>query len=281
MFAALGVLLALTSNAGQASPVPPVDTTALAHTWCESLSKQLRSVNQERCNARQWKIDVSSDGGHAIPYLVWTDANFKPSADSKKVLILGAIHGDEIASVSIVFRWIDFLEKVKADSFLRKHQYLFIPLANPDGFFAKPRTRTNAAGVDLNRNFATREWDTKAMDFWKRKASSDPRRFPGAKASSERETQVIQKALEEFKPDMIVSVHAPYSLVDHDGPIEFPSMHSPLPVRALGAYPGSLGTYAGLERNIPVVTPELTSATQLPDIKVVEQLFLFIMKSKY
>ena len=191
------------------------------------------------------------------------------------------MHGDEISSVSAVFRWIDFLDRTKADSFLRQNRYMFIPLVNPDGFYIQPRTRTNLAGVDLNRNFSTKEWSDKALPFWKIKASSDPRRYPGEKPGSETETRVVEKAINEFKPDLIISVHAPYCLVDHDGPISFPDMQSPLPVRTLGAFPGSLGTYAGIERNIPVVTPELPSAKQLPDLKALEQLLIFIMKAKF
>ena len=92
---------------------------------------------------------------------------------------------------------------------------------------------------------------------------------------------MVQKAVNEFKPDLIISVHAPYGLVDHDGPIEFPEVESPLPVRTLGSYPGSLGTFAGIERNIPVVTPELPNANHLPEGKAIEQLLIFIMKSKF
>lgn len=252
--------------------------------WCEQLSKELRSVDYKRCIAREWKSDATTALGHPIPYVYWgkpTPAGSTNADGPRRILVVGAIHGDEISAVSMVFRWLDFLEKTKADSFLRQHYYMFIPLANPDGFYAKPRTRTNSNSVDLNRNFATKEWDEKATLFWKKKAGADPRRFPGKNAASETETQTVEKAVNEFKPDLIISVHAPYSLVDHDGPILFPQKGSPLPIRTLGAYPGSLGTYAGVERNIPVVTPELPSATQLPDVKAVEQLLIFIMKSKF
>ena len=72
---------------------------------------------------------------------------------------------------------------------------MFFPLVNPDGFYFSPRTRTNLAGVDLNRNFSTHEWDQQALKFWKQKAAADPRRFPGKKAASELETQVVEKAV--------------------------------------------------------------------------------------
>ncbi|MEW6056124.1 MAG: M14 family zinc carboxypeptidase [Bdellovibrionota bacterium] len=257
----------------------PRDPKAALELWCRHLSKELRSVNYDRCFSRGWKIEASSPGGRPIPSVSWNGAEAKE--EGHRVLILGAIHGDEISAVSMVFRWLDFLDRTKQDSFLRQKRFLFFPLVNPDGFFIRPRTRTNMGGVDVNRNFATKKWDDLALLYWKTKTGNDPRRYPGEKAASEIETQVVQKAIDGFKPDLIISVHAPYKLVDHDGPIQFPNMLSPLPVRTLGAFPGSLGTYAGIERNIPVVTPELPSATTLPDIKAVEQLFLFIMRSQY
>ncbi|MBI3557826.1 MAG: succinylglutamate desuccinylase/aspartoacylase family protein, partial [Deltaproteobacteria bacterium] len=279
----IGTVFTTPLNAGRASPTPPASVLPPAlDAWCNQLSHDLRSVNQGRCEKRSWKFEMTSTGGRPIPYLYWgKDPSTPPSAeqDPRRVLIFGAMHGDEISAVSAVFRWIDFLERTKPDSFLRKHVYMFFPLVNPDGFYSNPRSRTNSAGVDINRNFSTKEWNEQATLFWKKKASGDPRRFPGPKAASERETQVVEKAINEFKPDLIISVHAPYSLVDHDGPIAFPEMQSPLPIRTLGAYPGSLGTYAGIERNIPVVTPELPNARQLPEGKAIEQLFIFIMKS--
>ena len=259
-----------------AFPDPEAEELA---TWCKHLSKELRSVNLERCLKRHWKIAGNSLGERPIPYYRWGKACDDDKA--QRVLIIGGIHGDEITSVSMVFRWIDFLERTKADSFLRENVYLLFPLTNPDGFYAKPRTRTNLAGVDLNRNFVTRGWEEKALDYWKTKANSDPRRYPGATPASELETKILEKAVNDFKPDIIISVHAPYYLLDHDGPVNFPKLKSPLPVRALGAFPGSLGTYAGLERNIPVITPELPSADKMPDEQATQQLLVFIMKSRF
>lgn len=284
----LGILFACSALAApvtvekKAEPPKPQTTK----DWCIELAKELKSIKKESCSARPWEIDARSTGDRVIPRLFWP---MKPekmdkkedSKDGQRILIVAAIHGDEIAAVSVAFRWMDFLERTKADSFVRKNKYLFVPLANPDGFFSSPRTRTNLNKVDLNRNFATDEWDKRALFYWKTKANSDPRRYPGPKAGSEKETQIIQKWIEEFKPDLIISVHAPYNVVDHDGPIEFPNMKSPLPVRALGAYPGSLGSYGGIERNIPVVTPELPDANHLPKTKALEDLFLFVLKAKY
>ena len=196
-------------------------------------------------------------------------------------MILGGIHGDEISSVSLVFRWMDFLEKVRAESPLRKMRFLFIPLANPDGFWSVPRTRTNIVGVDLNRNFRTKNWDKEAHTYWKGRTKQDKRRYPGPKAGSEIETQLIERQVEEFNPELIVSVHAPYGILDHDGPVQLPSnLKSPLPVKTLGAFPGSLGRYSGVDRNVPVMTVELMTARTLPDTKAIEELFVYVLNSK-
>lgn len=280
--------LSFTASAGVIAPSSATLPTELSN-WCSQLSKELKSVHHERCLKRPWKFEAKSAQNRPIPYLIWGKGDHATSPagasaaedGARRILIFGAIHGDEISAVSTVFRWIDFLDRLKSDSALRQNTFLFFPLVNPDGFFATPRMRTNAQGVDINRNFSTKEWTEKAELFWKKKASADPRRFPGKKAASELETKIVEKAIDDFKPDLIISVHAPYKLVDHDGPISFPDSQSPLPVRTLGAYPGSLGTYAGIERNIPVVTPELPNARQLPEGNAVEQLFLFIMRSKF
>lgn len=281
----VGLFLASMGLAGQVAvaapePIQKIDTIS---QWCNSLGQELRSVHQGRCEKRAWQIEARSAHGQVIPSIFWgaLETDKDDTKSPRKILILGAIHGDEIAAVSVVFRWLDFLDRTKTDSFVRKNRYLFVPLVNPDGFYSKPRSRTNVNGVDLNRNFSTASWEQKALRYWKDKARSDPRRYPGIKPAGEVETQVIQKWIDTFQPDLIISIHAPLRLIDHDGSIVFPAMRSPLPVKTLGAFPGSLGTYAGLERKIPVVTPELPAATTLPSVKALEELFLFILKAKY
>ena len=61
-----------------------------------------------------------------------------------------------------------------------------------------------------------------------------------------------------------MSVHAPYDLLDFDGPAEAPQRIGQLYLNQLGVYPGSLGNYGGVDLNIPVVTLELPSAGIMP-----------------
>ncbi len=81
---------------------------------------------------------------------------------------------------------------------------------------------------------------------------------------SEPETRWLVEQINEFKPSVIVSVHAPYDLVDYDGPKRGPHKLGRLYLNLLGTYPGSLGNYAGVQRKIPVVTIELPYAGIMP-----------------
>ncbi|MBV8062807.1 MAG: succinylglutamate desuccinylase/aspartoacylase family protein [Nevskia sp.] len=178
----------------------------------------------------------------------------------RKVLVLGGIHGDEYSAVVVAFQWI---ERLNGDRFQR-FQWRFLPCVNPDGLLAQPSTRTNAHGVDLNRNFPTPDWSHDAMAYWKSKAGKDPRRFPGKQAASEPETHWIVEQIASYKPDAIVSIHAPLNLLDFDGPYTPPARLGYLHLAPIGTYPGSLGGYAGLFLRLPVMTPELPTAKHTP-----------------
>jgi hypothetical protein len=178
-----------------------------------------------------------------------------------RILLIGGVHGDELTSVSIVFRWMYFLGEENA----KIHHWRIAPLANPDGLFARPSQRTNGNGVDLNRNFPTPDWSADALRYWKRRTLEDPRRFPGTKPMSEPETRWLFNEIEAFKPDVIVSVHAPYGVLDYDGlSPEPPRRFGRLNLNQLGVYPGSLGNFGGVFKNIPVITIELSNASSMP-----------------
>ncbi|MCW9046629.1 MAG: M14 family zinc carboxypeptidase [Gammaproteobacteria bacterium] len=177
-----------------------------------------------------------------------------------KILMLGGIHGDEYSSVTIMFKWMKILDKHHSGLF----HWKVAPLVNPDGLLQKKSQRINANGVDLNRNFPNNGNPLASLEYWKDRAYSDPRRYPGPSSMSEPETQWIVKLINDFKPDAIVAVHAPYGIVDYDGPPSPPSRLGHLYLKLLGTYPGSLGNYAGLQEEIPVVTIELPYAGIMP-----------------
>ena len=64
-----------------------------------------------------------------------------------KVLIIGVFHGDEPQGKFIIEEYLKYH---------RVDNLLFIPCLNPDGL--ELGVRVNANGVDLNRNFPTKNW---------------------------------------------------------------------------------------------------------------------------
>ncbi|HEX7640469.1 MAG TPA: M14 family zinc carboxypeptidase, partial [Burkholderiaceae bacterium] len=197
-----------------------------------------------------------------------------------KVLLLGGIHGDELASVALVFDWIARLQLARSAvaGTLHSHPsqatargftmadvgWRIVPLLNPDGLLHVPSTRVNADGVDLNRNFPTADWASQAQPYWIKRTRRDPRRFPGRQPLSEPESRWLLRQIELFHPDLIVSVHAPYGLLDFDGPPPVPNRLGSLHLDPVGVYPGSLGNYGGLVKRVPVMTLELKDARRVP-----------------
>jgi protein MpaA len=156
---------------------------------------------------------------------------------------------------------------------LSKTRVVIAPLVNPDGFFKKPKSRLNARGVDVNRNFATRDWKNLALAAWKKKYKSNPRRFPGNEPRSEPETLFQEELIRRVKPQKVLSIHSPLNYLDYDGPSalslsRFPNdytrecdrLRKQLRATSSGYFPGSLGNYAGRELGIPTLTLELPSA---------------------
>jgi protein MpaA len=105
-----------------------------------------------------------------------------------------------------------------------------------------------------------------------------PRRYPGPNANSEPETQWFVETIENFKPDVIIAVHAPYGLVDFDGDVSAPKQLGRLKLRLLGTYPGSLGRYAANDSNIPVLTVELASAGTMPSRSEISRIWVDIVR---
>jgi len=159
------------------------------------------------------------------------------------VLIVAAIHGDEPAGTPLVRRLAQHLNNNL--QLLNGRTIILLPVANPDG--VARNTRENAAGVDLNRNFeAANRVNTPAT---------------GLVPLSEPETRIIKDLIKQYAPDRIVTIHQPLACIDYDGPAAALAAgmaeYCDLPVKKLGAKPGSLGSYAGLTLAIPIITLEL------------------------
>lgn len=200
--------------------------------------------------------------------------------ESAKVLVIGVFHGDEPQGKYLIEKYLSeelpHLEiKKEALSAInpksprpRRGQSsgkLFIPCLNPDGL--QLGQRTNANGVDINRNFPTQNWKlTEKNEF-----------FGGEKPASEIETQFVIDVINEYQPQTILTLHAPFKVVNYDGPAEqLAEQISQIinyPVEASIGYPtpGSFGTYAGIERQIKTITLELDE--ECPQEALVEPVF--------
>jgi hypothetical protein len=248
--------------------------------WCDALGKRLRSVDATACRklafapgairsveGRLLMLRDVPASASAVP--VKLDVATRGAGRAARIFLIGGIHGDELTSVSIVFRWMEWLSEPDA----RRHHWRIAPLANPDGLLAQPARRTNGHGVDLNRNFSTPDWSRDALAYWQKRTGKDPRRYPGKTAMSEPEIRWLQAEIEQFKPDVIVSIHAPYGVLDYDGPLQKPRRFGRLNLNQLGVYPGSLGNFGGVHKNIPVITIELPNAIAMPSSREQRQIW--------
>lgn len=167
-------------------------------------------------------------------------------------LILGGIHGSEPTSANIAEQLVDELRR--NPSLYAGRTVVVIPRTNPDGLATG--SRTNARGVDLNRNFPASNW----------RLASNGARTHGTQPLSEPESAAIRRAVLEYAPSKIVSIHSiarGRHGVNFDGPAEglaramtrqngyrlIPNMGYPTP--------GSFGTWAGIDGGIPTITLEL------------------------
>jgi hypothetical protein len=243
---------------------------------CQKISGKLSSVSFDECA----NLRMKTSGHHSVtgfPLLIKEYPPLQARKPKGRVLLVGGTHGDELSSISIVFKWMHTLEKHHSGLF----HWRINPLMNPDGALQTRHSRTNANRVDLNRNFATPESHLGApLAYWYGKGYRNERRYPGPYPLSEPETNWLYQEIETFKPDVIISVHAPYSLVDYDAPnrSNAPRRIGNLHKNLMGTYPGSLGNYAGIHLGIPVITLELPHAGIMPTQKQVSWLWTDLVR---
>lgn len=234
--------------------------------FCSKVDKKFKTLNwgKSNCNQYQWNSVRNSHFGNPI---MWTEFNRDNS--NKTTIILCGVHPDEITPIKFCFDLLDDLKK--NPDIYQNSKVVIAPIVTTDPFFYDSPTRTNSRKIDTNRNFPTKDWQAKALSLWRTKYKSNPRRFPGLNANSEQETIFQVNLIKLFKPDYIVSVHAPLKLLDYDGPSlttkkskavkeilnQMSNKAGNYKVANYPFYPGSLGNWAGNERNIPTFTLEL------------------------
>ena len=179
-------------------------------------------------------------------------------------LVVGVVHGDEPQGEELINRYLSEVEDTGM---------LFIPCLNPDGKVLG--TRVNFNGVDINRNFPTKNWVHSPKDNY----------YGGNSPRSEIETRFLIEVIEEYNPSIILTLHTPYKIVNYDGPArEISDTISKIigyPVEESIGYPtpGSFGTYAGVERNIPTITLEMDEEESISSLyPKVKKIFAYLDK---
>lgn len=178
--------------------------------------------------------------------------NLAGCVENSKVLVIGCFHGDEPQGNYLINEYL----KEYPNSNLA-----FIPCLNEYG--VEHNVRTNSNGVDLNRNFPTANWElTEKNEF-----------FGGTSPASEVETLFVMNAVKKIKPELILTLHAPFKVVNYDGDAkeisEKISEITGYPVEASIGYPtpGSFGSWAGIENKIPTVTLELDEEIDVKELR--------------
>ena len=112
--------------------------------------------------------------------------------DGVPVLVIGVTHGNEDAGVAVV----DLLRTMELSP---KIDLWLVPSMNPDGQI--DRTRHNANGVDLNRNFPVRWSPNELPGNWQ---------YSGPSAASEPEVQSMVRLGNLVKPQIVIWYHQDY-----------------------------------------------------------------------
>jgi protein MpaA len=222
------------------------------------------------CESFSWNHVRNSNLGTPLIWTVFGDEN-SITAKANTTLVLCGVHGDEITPVK--FCW-DLMNELKNNPKVQDKLIVIAPIVAPDSFLIPKPTRTNGRGVDVNRNFPTSDWRTEALKRWKRQMKSDKRKFPGNNPATEQETIFQMNLVLRYKPNKVISVHAPLTLLDYDGPSLVAKDNESAKVllqqmstKALDykvsnypMFPGSLGNWAGKEKHIPTYTLELPNS---------------------
>lgn len=268
----LGSFTSLTFAEEKAPQPVTYELSAPVKKFCESLKSKFEEYKwgDPRCEEFAWNHVRNSDVGTPLIWTVFGEEK-SPAAAENTTIVLCGVHGDEITPVK--FCW-DLMRDLKANHKFLDKVVVLAPLVAPDSFLKSKPTRTNGRGVDVNRNFPTGDWHAEAHKRWRGNYRSDKRKYPGKHAASEQETIFQMNLVLRYKPNKIVSVHSPLTLLDYDGPSLTNETGKPAKALLEGmsekssnykvsnypVFPGSLGNWAGYEKKIPTYTLELPNS---------------------
>lgn len=131
-----------------------------------------------------------------------------------------------------------------------------MPVANPDGHARG--TKNNGRDVDLNRNFAAKNW----------RREHDPGYDPGVRPESEPETQALVALIAQSGATRLIALHSPFRVVNYDGPARTlaEAMAAANGYGASGDIgyptPGSFGSKYGVDLGLEVITLEIPAVSE-------------------
>jgi len=244
---------------------------------CDNISSKLASVSYKECLSHRFEKTgaYSVKGAPIIVKRIYDGSDTNEVVDAKhhRVLIIGGFHGDEYSTVSVIFKWITLIDQYYTNSY----HWQIIPLLNPDGLLQRSPRRTNANGVDLDRNFPVTANDYNAIQYWEENTNGDPEYFPGKYALSEPESRWLAEEIEQYQPDAIITIHAPNHSLGYKSSTITRSKKAAQYQQSVATYPGSFNQYVGTEINIPILTVELPYANLMPTNTEINEIWKYLL----
>lgn len=214
----------------------------------EAVEVETRPVEAEAAETPRWPMQEIGRSIRDRPILMTT-----VGTGPRRVIWIGGIHGDEQEGYLAAERLPADLESHSGG--LDQVTLYIVHSINPDG--KAMRRRGNANGVDLNRNFPAQNFN-----------SRDPR-F-GGEPLSQPEAEALGELIAEVEPDLVVVSHAWRGdhFINYDGPAEqlailFTTLsgYRVQSSEGIAPTPGSLGSWVGVDMQIPILTLEYERGT--------------------
>lgn len=120
---------------------------------------------------------------------------------ASKIVFVGGMHGNERSSVATMNAFVTYLED-HFDQIPANRSIYIIPNSNPDGYARN--SRTNANGVDLNRNFPANDWQASVEMPGGITAPTGG----GNSAGDQPETQALMSFINANHPRLVLTYHA-------------------------------------------------------------------------
>jgi protein MpaA len=150
-------------------------------------------------------LNTDIEFGRSVQGVPLTFYRRQSGSDGARVLVIGCIHGDEFVGNRVV----DILRDMPLEGNI---DLWMVRSMNPDG--QQLRTRQNANGVDLNRNFPGN---------WQKIGKPGSWQYSGSDSASEPEVQGVVKLGELVKPQFVIWYHQDYFRIGpgtgHDGDV--------------------------------------------------------------